>query len=121
MRAPPTASRGENETLDPVAGHVPGARNHPFAGNLDAQGRFRAAPELRQALGGDAARHAGRGRGRDVRLGRHRLPQPARARGGRTAGGAAVRRLVERVDPRPGARRWRAGAKLRDAPLLTDA
>jgi thiosulfate/3-mercaptopyruvate sulfurtransferase len=31
---------GENETLDPVAGHVPGARNHPFAMNLDARGRF---------------------------------------------------------------------------------
>ena len=38
---------GENETLDPVAGHVPGARNHPFAGNVDAQGRFLGPPELR--------------------------------------------------------------------------
>jgi thiosulfate/3-mercaptopyruvate sulfurtransferase len=40
--------RGENETLDPVAGHVPGARNHPFSGNLDATGCFRPAHELRQ-------------------------------------------------------------------------
>jgi thiosulfate/3-mercaptopyruvate sulfurtransferase len=31
---------GQNETIDPVAGHVPGAINHPFAHNLDAQGRF---------------------------------------------------------------------------------
>ncbi|HEV7443986.1 MAG TPA: sulfurtransferase [Steroidobacteraceae bacterium] len=31
---------GRNETIDPVAGHVPGAGNHPFAHNLDAQGRF---------------------------------------------------------------------------------
>jgi thiosulfate/3-mercaptopyruvate sulfurtransferase len=31
---------GLNETIDPVAGHVPGASNHPFAHNLDAQGRF---------------------------------------------------------------------------------
>jgi thiosulfate/3-mercaptopyruvate sulfurtransferase len=31
---------GQNETIDPVAGHVPGAGNHPFAHNLDAQGRF---------------------------------------------------------------------------------
>ena len=38
---------GRNETLDPVAGHVPGARNHPFAGNLDAQGRFLSADALR--------------------------------------------------------------------------
>ena len=31
---------GRNETIDPVAGHVPGARNHPFADNLDSAGRF---------------------------------------------------------------------------------
>src|SRR5215469_8676775 len=31
---------GRNETLDPVAGHVPGARNHPFSRNLDVDGRF---------------------------------------------------------------------------------
>ena len=40
---------GENETIDPVAGHVPGARNHPYAGNLDASGRFLDAARLRQA------------------------------------------------------------------------
>jgi thiosulfate/3-mercaptopyruvate sulfurtransferase len=38
---------GQNETIDPVAGHVPGARNHPFAHNLDAQGRFLPAQALR--------------------------------------------------------------------------
>jgi thiosulfate/3-mercaptopyruvate sulfurtransferase len=38
---------GQNETLDPVAGHIPGARNHPFARNLDAQGRFLPAHTLR--------------------------------------------------------------------------
>ena len=38
---------GQNETLDPVAGHVPGARNHPFMRNLDAQGRFLPAATLR--------------------------------------------------------------------------
>jgi len=31
-----------------VAGHVPGARNHPFAGNLGAEGRFLPAQMLRQ-------------------------------------------------------------------------
>ncbi|HTX05041.1 MAG TPA: sulfurtransferase [Steroidobacteraceae bacterium] len=31
---------GRNETIDPVAGHIPGARNHPFTDNLDAAGRF---------------------------------------------------------------------------------
>ena len=39
---------GENETLDPVAGHIPGARNHPYAANLDPQQRFRAAEPLRR-------------------------------------------------------------------------
>src|SRR5262249_2140072 len=38
---------GQNETIDPVAGHVPGARNPPFAGNLDNQGRFLPAAALR--------------------------------------------------------------------------
>ncbi len=39
---------GENETLDKVAGHIPGARNHPFAGNQNADGRFLDAGQLRQ-------------------------------------------------------------------------
>lgn len=32
--------RGENETLDPVGGHIPGARSAPYADNLDAEGRM---------------------------------------------------------------------------------
>jgi len=39
---------GRNETIDPVAGHIPGASNHPFASDLDAQQRFLPAPDLRQ-------------------------------------------------------------------------
>jgi thiosulfate/3-mercaptopyruvate sulfurtransferase len=31
---------GENESIDRVAGHVPGALNAPFAANLNAEGRF---------------------------------------------------------------------------------
>ena len=31
---------GRGETIDPIAGHIPGARNHPFADNLDSTGRF---------------------------------------------------------------------------------
>jgi len=53
---------GENETIDPVAGHIPGARNHPFARNVDAQGRFLPAAELRErwtaTLGAGAARRS---------------------------------------------------------------
>ncbi|HJV91544.1 MAG TPA: sulfurtransferase [Holophagaceae bacterium] len=48
--------RGEQETLDPVAGHIPGALNLPYEGNLDARGRFKPKAELREiyeALMGD--------------------------------------------------------------------
>jgi thiosulfate/3-mercaptopyruvate sulfurtransferase len=39
---------GRNETIDPVAGHIPGAVNHPFVGNLDEQNRFRPPLQLRE-------------------------------------------------------------------------
>lgn len=38
--------RGDIEPLDTAAGHVPGARNRPFADNLQADGRFKSAAEL---------------------------------------------------------------------------
>ncbi len=51
--------RGEVEPIDAVAGHVPDARNRPFADNLDSGGRFKPREQLRrefeQVLG---ARHA---------------------------------------------------------------
>jgi len=39
---------GRVEPLDPVAGHVPGAINHPFTGNLTATGHFLPVEELRR-------------------------------------------------------------------------
>jgi thiosulfate/3-mercaptopyruvate sulfurtransferase len=38
--------RGENESLDPVGGHIPGADNRFFRNNLQADGRFKPAAEL---------------------------------------------------------------------------
>ncbi|GJI95240.1 sulfurtransferase [Duganella caerulea] len=39
--------RGENETIDPVGGHIPGAKNRFFKDNLNADGRFKGAAQLR--------------------------------------------------------------------------
>lgn len=38
---------GAHEPLDPIAGHIPGAVNLPLSENLDADGRFKSADELR--------------------------------------------------------------------------
>ncbi|MGX5649798.1 sulfurtransferase [Hydrogenophaga borbori] len=43
----PDRFRGENETLDPQGGHIPGARNRLFRDNLQADGRFKPAATLR--------------------------------------------------------------------------
>ncbi|MGH8902123.1 MAG: sulfurtransferase [Egibacteraceae bacterium] len=57
-RAPERYS-GEFEPIDPRAGHIPGARNAPWAGNLEpGSGRFRGPAALRDrfaALGADRA------------------------------------------------------------------
>ncbi len=42
--------RGENEAIDPVAGHIPGAINWPFARNLDSDGFFRPVEELKSGF-----------------------------------------------------------------------
>lgn len=46
----PDRFRGENETLDPVGGHIPGAVNHFFKDNLLPDGRFKPAAQLRSEL-----------------------------------------------------------------------
>ncbi|MQA20669.1 sulfurtransferase [Rugamonas rivuli] len=40
--------RGENETIDPVGGHIPGAKNRFFKDNLSADGRFKDAAQLKE-------------------------------------------------------------------------
>ena len=39
--------RGENETMDPVGGHIPGAKNRFFKDNLEADGRFKTPAQLK--------------------------------------------------------------------------
>ena len=39
--------RGENETIDPVAGHIPGAISAPYAANLNPDGTFKPIEVLR--------------------------------------------------------------------------
>jgi thiosulfate/3-mercaptopyruvate sulfurtransferase len=46
----PERFRGETEPLDAVAGHVPGAVNHPLTESLAADGRLREPDELRRSF-----------------------------------------------------------------------
>ena len=55
----PDRYRGENEVVDPVGGHIPGAKNRFFKDNLAANGHFKTPEQLRAewtALGIDPAR-----------------------------------------------------------------
>jgi len=64
----PERFRGDVEPVDPVAGHIPGARNLPTNANLDETGRFRTAAELAKVYapvgatpGADVAVYCGSG------------------------------------------------------------
>jgi thiosulfate/3-mercaptopyruvate sulfurtransferase len=53
--------RGENETIDPVAGHITGAVSAPYSEALGPEGLFKPAPEIAKlyesAMGGRDAEH----------------------------------------------------------------
>ena len=40
--------KGEVETMDPVAGHIPGAMNRPFSLNFASDGKFKSAAQLKE-------------------------------------------------------------------------
>ena len=55
---------GEEELVDPIAGHIPGAQCRPYNLNLDAHGKFLPAQELAQAFaacGADPVVYCGSG------------------------------------------------------------
>jgi thiosulfate/3-mercaptopyruvate sulfurtransferase len=51
--------RGEQEPVDPRAGHIPGARNVPCRTNVDGQGRFLPAEQLRRRFEDAGVTHVG--------------------------------------------------------------
>lgn len=60
----PERYRGETEPIDPVAGHIPGAINLPYAANLAPDGTFLPADELRRrfaAVGANPIVYCGSG------------------------------------------------------------
>jgi len=82
----PERFRGDVEPLDPVAGHIPGARLRFFKDNLGADGCFKPAAQLRaefeaMALPPDAVVHQCGSGGQVERVVQH--PGPARWAGGR--------------------------------------
>lgn len=54
----PDRFRGENETMDPIAGHIPGAANRFFKDNLQPDGTFKDAHTLRTELDAHLKGHA---------------------------------------------------------------
>jgi thiosulfate/3-mercaptopyruvate sulfurtransferase len=57
----PERFAGESESIDPAAGHIPGARNRPFRANLADDGRFKAPEQLHTEFSALLAGHPAAG------------------------------------------------------------
>lgn len=54
----PERFQGRQEPIDPVAGHIPKAVNRPFQNNLDREGKFLAADQLKHEFQSLIGKHA---------------------------------------------------------------
>lgn len=97
--------RGEVEPIDPRAGHIPGARSAPTSDNVDADGRFLPAEQLR-------ARFAALGVSREV-------PVAAYCGSGVTAAHEAVALTLAGFEPALFAGSWSAWANRLELPVAT--
>ena len=108
----PERFAGQVEPIDTVAGHVPGARNHPFATNLGSDGTLRAragtATVSRSRKPASTDDHTIVMCGSGVTACNLLLAMEVAGKRGR----ASVRRLVERVDPRSVAARCEGWKRL---------
>ena len=69
--------RGMNETLDKVAGHIPGAANYFFQQNLADDMTFKSPDGAEGPVGAGAEGPRPERRGGLLRVRGHRVPQPA--------------------------------------------